>query len=220
MRRSPRTRVLTASVAIVAAFALSACGGDDDDDTADTSGSLTVETIETDETVATDGTADTAVTDETVGTDATDGTTGTSGSGEVGSQEDYVAAAQEEIGAQFDDAELADCVGEAMINDDVYAAIETAGLTVEQFSEDGPAGLSVEQDVADQVAADFAACGDLLPQIASEDDELACAEENITNEQVGEFLAYSLFGLEQNDEVRAASDAVDQCISASTTPTT
>ena len=214
MRRSPRTRVLTASVAIVAAFALAACGGDDDDDTATSPPEATLST-DVDPTTVDTATDDTA-TDET----SEVGSTPTSGGGEVGSQEDYVAAAQEEIGAEFDDAELADCVGEAMINDDVYAAIETAGVTVEQFAADGPAGLSVDQDVADQVAADFAACGDLVPQIASEDDELACAEENITNEQVATFLAYSLFGLDQSEDVQTASEAVDECISAASTTTT
>ena len=203
MVRSPRSRLFAASVAGLATIALAACGGDDDDTT-------------TSDTASSDTATDETPTDETSAV----GSTPTSGGGEVGSQEDYVAAAQEEIGAEFDDAELAECVGEAMVNDDVYAAIETAGLTVEQFSEDGPEGLSVDQDVADQVAADFAACGDLLPQIASEDDELACAEENISNEQIGEFLAYSLFGLEQSDEVQSASEAVDACISAATTPTT
>jgi hypothetical protein len=219
MVRSPRSRLFAASVAGLATIALAACGGDDDDTTTSDGADVTLST-DVDTTTSDTASSDTA-TDETP-TDETSavGSTPTSGGGEVGSQEDYVTAAQEEIGAEFDDAELADCVGEAMINDDVYAAIETAGLTVEQFSEDGPEGLSVDQDVADQVAADFAACGDLLPQIASEDDELACAEENISNEQIGEFLAYSLFGLEQSDEVQSASEAVDACISAATTPTT
>jgi hypothetical protein len=196
---------------MAATLGLAACGGDDDDTSSTTEVDVTVGTDDTDVTI----TEDTAVDD----TSDTDGSAPTTGSGEVGSQDDYVAAAKEEIASEFDDQDLADCMGEAMVSDDVYAAIEEAGMTVEAFSADGPAGLGLDEAAADEVASDFAECGDLLPEIVAEE-QLDCAEENISNEQVAELLAYTLLELELSADVQDASDAVDVCMEAATTTTT
>jgi len=215
MRRSPRTRVLTASVAMVAAFALAACGGDDDDDTADTSGSLTVETVESDETVATDGTAATSGTDVT---DETDGTTGSSGGGEVGAREDYVAAAVSQL--QIEDEEVATCVAEALVSDDVYDQIEELDVTVEGFSDTGPAGqgITLDQGQAEAVASDVAACGDIVALLL-EGDELVCAEDHLSSEQMAQNVSFTLFGVDRTEELQAAFDAMEECLSATATTT-
>lgn len=219
MRRSPRTRLFAASVAVVATLGLAACGDDDDDTSSTTAVEVTLSTAGTDETEVT-VTEDTDV-DVTVDTtDSTAGSTPTSGSGEVGSKDDYTEVARNEIRSRFDDDDLADCVGEAMVNDDVYAAIEDAGITVDEFSEDGPAGLQLEEAVADQVAEDFAACGDLLPEIVKDDAARDCAEENITNDQVAEFMAFTLLEIDPSADVAAAVEAADACVNAGTTTTT
>jgi hypothetical protein len=219
MRRPPRTRLFAASVAVIATLGLAACG--DDDDSASTT-DATVAATDTDATPTTVATEDTDLgagdTVETI--DPTGDSTPTTAGGEVGSQDEYVEAAKDEIGSEFDDQDIADCVGEAMVNDDVYAAIEEAGVTVEQFSADGPTGLAVDEAVAEQVAADFAACGDLVPQVVADEDELACAAD-LTNDEMAEFLAYNLLGQEPSADVTAAFDDVETCITAaSTTPTT
>lgn len=217
MRRPPRTRLFAASVALVATLGVAACG--DDDDSASTTEAGVEATDDSPSTVATEdtdlGAGDTVETIDPTG-DSSPSTAG----GEVGSQDEYVEAAKDEIGSEFDDQDIADCVGEAMVNDDVYAAIEEAGVTVEQFSEDGPTGLAVDEAVAEQIASDFAACGDLVPQVVADEDELACAAD-LTNDEMAEFLAYNLLGQEPSADVTAAFDDVETCITvASTTPTT
>ena len=213
MRPSPRTRLLAASVAMVATLGLAACGDDDDAGEAD----VTVETVETTDSEVTEVTIGDDTDDTAVTTEETDGST--AGGGEVGTQDEYIEAAREEISSEFDDQDLADCVGEAMINDDVYAAIEEAGMTVEEFSADGPAGLELDEAVADEVGANFAECGNLVPEIIAEGTAQDCAEENITNEQIAEFLAYTLLELPPSAEVEAAAEAADACIQAATTTT-
>jgi hypothetical protein len=211
---------------MVATLGLAGCG-DDDDAASTTDAAVTLSTEVTEdpratEVTATDDTDDTGV--SVAGTtetgDTTDGSTAGSGSGEVGSQDDYIEAARSEIGSEFEDQDVADCVGEAMISDDVYAAIEEAGLTVEQFSEDGPTGLSVDEAAAQDVAADFADCGDLRPELASDENELTCIEDNLSIEQMAEFLSYNLFGQETSAEVTTAYEAVEACITEATTATT
>ena len=210
MRRSPRTRLFAAPVALIASFALVACGGDDDDDT-----SATTEATEPAE--ATTGSTGSTATTGTTAESGTGGTTATSGGGEVGSQDDYIEATQGEISDEF--GELGDCVSEALVNDDVYAAIQEAELSVEQFAEDGPAGLSLDAAVAETVGADMAACGDLLAELF-EGTDLSCATDNLTNEQAAAGLAYNVLGLEPTAELQSAFDAVDACLAESTATTT
>jgi hypothetical protein len=214
MRRTLRTRSFAASVAVLAAVSFTACGGDDDDD-AETTEAPAVTTV--DETTAPEdtATADT-VTDDTA--DTTEGSSPSSGGGEVGAQDDYIEAAKSEV--QFEDEELNDCVATAIVSDDVYAAIEEAGLTVEEFQESGPTGLDVDEDTARAVAAEMAACGDLIPEVLTDEDELACAEDNIDNGQMAEFLALSLFGLQPSDDLQEANDAVEACLDAAAPTTT
>ena len=143
MRHSPRTRLFAASVAMLATFAFAACGDDDDDTSATTDA---------------EATADTAV-DVTTGATATDASSETSGdvegttredgsAGEVGEREEYVEAASE--GFPTDDEEFAGCIGEAIISDDVYAAIEEAGVTVGHDSSESQVRLlAVQRAVAE-----------------------------------------------------------------------
>ena len=211
MRRSPRTRLLTASVAMVAAFALAACGGDDDDDdTSATSASLTVESVEPDETVATDGT------DETGGT--TDVPTGSSGGGEVGDRQEYVDAAVAQL--QMEDEDAADCVAEAIVSDDVFAQIEELGVTVDGFSETGPAGqgVTIDEDQAREMADELTGCGDIA-QLLLDGDDLTCAEDTMTNDQMAQYLSFSLFGVDPDEELQEAFGAMQACTTGTATTT-
>lgn len=198
----------------LATFAFAACGGDDDDDTTD--GSDVTLSTEVDGTTPTEDTA----TDDTTVDDTTDGTTSSSDSGEVGSQEEYIEATKSEV--SFEDTDLNDCVAEAVVSDEVYAAIQDAGLTVEAYQSEGPDGLDLDEAAAQVMADDLAACGDLVGQVlaGADDVQLACAEEHISNQQIAEFLAFSLLGLEPSSDVTDANDAVDECIAAASTTTT
>ena len=218
MRRTLRTRSVAASVAVLATIAFAACG--DDDDATDTTDAPAATEVE--ETTAPDDTA-TAATEGTTD-DSTDGSldpadsTPSSGGGEVGSQDDYIEAAKSEV--QFEDQEINDCVAAAIVSDDVYAAIEEAGLTVEDFQADGPISLGIEEDTARDVAAEMADCGDLIPQVLTDEAEQACAQDNITNDEMAEFLSLSLFGLQPSDDLQAANDAVEACLDEAATTTT
>ena len=215
MRRTLRTRSLAASVALLATIAFAACGDDDDADTTDAPAATTADDSAA---PADSATAATEGTDSTEDSAATDGSTPSSGSGEVGSQDDYIEAAKSEV--QFEDEEINDCVAAAIVSDDVYAAIEDAGLTVEDFQADGPVSLGIEEDTARAVAAEMADCGDLIPQVLTDEAEQACAQDNITNDQMAEFLSLSLFGLQPTDDLQAANDAVEACLDEAGTTTT
>ena len=136
--RRPSPLVLPASIALLASIALAACGDDDDDDDDDHGGH--------------DGRRRLPTTrlhghrrHDHVGPPARTARPRRRRGGEVGSREEYVETTAEEISDEFGD--LADCVAEALINDDVYAAIQAAGLTLEQFQEDGPTGITVDDAV-------------------------------------------------------------------------
>lgn len=212
--RTPRTRLALASVAAVAVLVVGACGGDDDDAEPDAT-EATAETSAVDETTSTEA----ASTDTAGGSDdTTDGTTSGTAGGEVGTREEYVEAAKAEV--EFEDAEINDCVAEAIVSDEVYEAIQTAGLTVDAFSETGPSGaVDIDEAQAQAVAAEMAECGDLISQVLTDEAELACATENLSNEQLAEFLALSLFGLEPGAELQDANAAVEECLASATTTT-
>ena len=216
MRRTLRTRSIAASVAVLATIAFAACGDDDDADTTDAPAATVDETTAPDDTAtsATEGTTS----DSTSGSVEPGDSTPSSGGGEVGSQDDYIEAAKSEV--QFEDQEINDCVAAAIVGDDVYAAIAEAGLTVEDFQADGPVSLGIEEDTARDVAAEMADCGDLIPQVLTDDAEQACAQDNITNDQMAEFLSLSLFGLQPTDDLQAANDAVEACLDEAGTTTT
>ena len=217
MRRSPRTRLLAASVATLATFALAACG--DDDDTTDAT-DVTLST-EVDETTPTEDTAtdDTIAPDDT--TDATtDGTTSSSGGGEVGSQEEYLEAAREQL--PIEDEEIRDCVAEALVSDDIYAAIQDAGMTVDTFNAEGPGSLGLDESAAQAVADDLAACGDLASQFSANADptRLQCLEENMDGDQIAAALAFEILSVDPPAELEAAQDAVQECVDAASPTTT
>lgn len=208
MRRPPRTRLFAASVATLAALTFSACGGDDDTTSSDATVSTAAgETTPTDDTMLPN-------VDDTSGVS----TTPSSGGGEVAAQEEYIEAAKGEV--DFEDGEINDCFAEAIVNDDVYAAIEENGLTLEDFESDGPVSLGVDEAVAADVASAAAACGDLLPQVLTDETEIECAQENLSNEQLAEYLVFSLLGAEPSDEVTAANEAVEVCLAGASTTTT
>ena len=117
-------------------------------------------------------------------------------------------------------AVVSSTVAAAIVSDDVYAAIQDAGLTVDDFQADGPVSLGIEEDTARDVAAEMADCGDLIPQVLTDDAEQACAQDNITNDQMAEFLSLSLFGLQPTDDLQAANDAVEACLDEGSTTTT
>ena len=217
MRRSPRTRLVTATVAAVATLALVACGGDDDDDTSTTTDTeATAETVDTSETTETSETFDNSDTSAT----GVDDTAATSGSGEVGSREDYVEAAK--AGFPVDDDALGDCIAEALISDEVFALIEDLGVTAEQLEDEGPngAGITLDEDQATAVADDVAACGDLPAAVLEDEAELACATENMSNEQFAQYITFTLFSVTPSPDLQAAYEAMDECMRGSTTSTT
>jgi hypothetical protein len=83
------------------------------------------------------------------------------------------------------------------------------------------AQLKVTEDQATSVADDIAACGDLLPQILSDDeDQLNCARQSLSNKQVGRLLSYSLFEIDLPADLKAANEAVSKCVGETATPAT
>lgn len=220
MQRSLRTRFAAASLAVVATLALAACG-DDDDDTSDTSGTeATVSTVET-----TDGPDTTSETEDTTGdttSDTTDGTTGDTtegtGGGEVGEREDYVAAAE----AQLEDIEMEDpsCIAEAVISEDIYAAIQDAGLTVEEFETSGPGDLEVDDATLDAAAEELAACEGLSAGMSDNDDQQACIDASFDNAELARLLTYTLFGQDVPEDLQAPNDEVEACYDALQSETT
>jgi hypothetical protein len=212
MDRSRRRRLTFAALAVTAATLLAACG-DDDDSTATTASTASTESTTSGTSTASSG-SDT--------TDASATTTAGSGGGEVGSKQDYVDAAESAI--RFDDEDLRGCVAEALVSDDVYAAIQKAGLSVDDFKTGQSMDkLSVSEDQAAAVADEMAACGDLLPEILPDDeDQLSCAKGNMSNDQVAQLLSYSLFQIDLPEDLQAANDAVEKCVqgATSTAPST
>jgi hypothetical protein len=204
----------------LATFALAACGDDDDNDT--TNGSDVTLSTDVDETTPTEDTTTEGTTgDDTIAPDdTTDGTTSSSGGGEVGERDEYLETAREQL--PLEDEEIRGCVAEAIVNDDIYAAIQEAGLTVEAFASEGLDGLGVDEATAEQVGSDLAACGDLVAEVVADADETEqrCATDNITNDQISELLAFTFLGLDPSDEVQQANDAVEECIDAASPTTT
>jgi hypothetical protein len=201
-----RPRRLTfAAVALVAATLLAACGDDDDDSTASTTAATTTATASS--TASSSGASTSS---------GTETTTGSSGGGEVGTQQDYVDTATEEI--RFEDEDIGGCVAEAIVSDKVYAAIQKAGLTVEDFKNgtESIGTLSIDEAEATSVAHDMAACGDLLSQALSDEHELACAKESLSNEEYAQGLSYQLFGIDPPADLKEKSDAIGKCVGAST----
>jgi hypothetical protein len=227
MQRSPRTRLAAASLAVVATLALAACG-DDDDDT-------------TDESVATETTQDVATTDDTVDVttddttddttdETTDGTTDTTsegvsdpltdvtGGGEVGEREDYLTVAEDQLsGAGVEDPE---CVAAAIVTEDIHAAIEEAGLTVEEFTEQGPRGVEVDDDTLEAAASDLAECGPLAESMADSEDQQACIEASFDNAELARLRIFTFFRGEVPEDLQDASDDVDACYQDLETETT
>jgi hypothetical protein len=200
-----RRRLTLAALAVTAVALLAACG-DDDDKATGTAGTTAASTS------ASTGGASTS----SGGTGTTTATSGSGGSGgSVGSQQDYIDAAEASI--QFDDEDLRGCVAEALVSDDVYAAIKKAGLTVDDFKSGEKIGdLKINEDEATSVAGGMAACGDLLPQILSDDeDQLSCATKSLSNDQVAKILSYSLFGVDMPEDLQAANATIEQCVQSS-----
>jgi hypothetical protein len=204
-----RPRRLTFVAVALAATTLFAACGDDDDSTASTSASTTA---------STSGASASTSGSETTGSTASTATSGSGG--EVGSKQDYVDAAESAI--QFEDEEIRGCVAEALVSDDVYAAIQKVGLSLDDFkSGDSMDQLKVTEDQATSIADDIAACGDLLPQILSDDeDQLNCAKESLSNEQVGQLLSYSLFRIDLPEDLKTANTAIQACVEATASPST
>jgi hypothetical protein len=207
MDRSPRRRLTLVAVAVTVAAVLAACG-DDDDKTAGSAASTTVSTT------ATTGGASTP-------TSGSESTTASSG-GEVGSKQDYIDAAESAIG--FEDEDIRGCVAEAVVSDKVYASIQGAGLSVDDFKTGNDLStLKVTEDEATSIADDMAACGELLPQLISGDEaQLNCAKQNLSNVQTAQLLSFQLFGINLPEDLKTADAGVRQCSqgSAPSSPST
>jgi hypothetical protein len=223
MNRARPSR-LAASLAVVAAICLVACGDDDDDDTtAPTAGvaETTDTAAATDLTLSTEApdTAESSDTTEPVDTGSTTSEESTPG-GEVGSRDDYVEAATAEI--NWDDRELTECVAEAIVSDDVYAAVQDADVTVEQFrgGQLEEQGVTITDDQVAAIADDMAACGDLVPQLAGNEQEETCIAASFSNELMAEYLTASLFGRDQSAAAETANDEVTSCLTAAEDTTT
>jgi hypothetical protein len=208
MDRSRRRRLSFAALAIATATMLAACG---DDDTASTTTGRAAGT-----TTTTSGSSS-ATSRSSNGTATTTVTSGSGGT--VGSKQDYVDAAASSI--QFADEKIKGCVAEALVSDDVYAAIQKNKLSVDDFkSGDSIDQLKVGQEEAASVATDMAACGELLPQILSGNEaQLSCATKSMSNEQIAKLLSYSLFGIDLPKDLQTANSAVQACVQGSPAPT-
>ncbi len=196
-----------ASVAVLAALSLAACG--DDDDSSDTTSAAAAAT--------------TAPASADSGAVTSTGATPSSAAGEVGTKDDYVQGATDEITSNGTaDPAMAGCMAEAIVSDEVYAAIQDAGVTVDQFRSGDLAsnGVTVTDDQAAGIAGDMSACGDLIAQLASSADEEGCISASFSNEQVAELVVASVFGLQPSAELETANSEVGACLAALVTTTT
>ncbi len=222
MKRSPRSRLLAGSIALLAVTSfVAACGDDDDAATTTTSSAAsTDETVSgtvTDETDATDATLDT--------TDLSDASTPGGGSAS-GDEADYVAALRANI--NLDDDDMATCLSQAVVDEIGFDRIEASGLSPDEFansggqlSEEEPA-LTAEQAPALQAA--FSECGDLADAfITSESvpqEQKDCERKVITTDIAAALLANQLTDAENDEKVAAAVEQASTCGAASDAATT
>jgi hypothetical protein len=223
MKRSPRSRLLAGSIAVLAVTSVVAACGDDDDAATTTT---TVASERTAATVTDETSSAETVTDETDETTAgSDGSTPADGSAS-GDESDYVSALRDNI--SLDDDEMATCLSQAVIDEIGFDRIEASGLSPDEFassggqlSEDEPA-LTPEQAPALQAA--FTECGELADAFITAEslpeDQKDCEREAITDEIAAALLANQLTKAENSEEVAAAVDQASNCETGASSSTT
>src|SRR5262245_61415847 len=179
MKRSPRSRLLAGSIALLAVTSvIVACG--DDDDAASTT------------TVASERTAATDETDETTaGSDESTPRDG-SASGDEGA---YVAALRDNI--SLDDDEMATCLSQAVIDEIGFDRIEASDLSPDEFANSGGQLSEDEPMLAPEQAPDlqaaFSKCGELADAFITAEsvpeEQRECERKLITNEIAAALLA-------------------------------
>jgi len=223
MKRSPRSRLLAGSIAVLAVTSfVAACGDDDDAASTTTTGSertaatVTEETA-TDETASEDTASDETLTSETTGDSAT------------GDESDYVAALRDNI--NLEDDEMATCLSQAVVDEIGFDRIEESGLSPEEFASSG-GQLSADEPVltpeqAPALQAAFTECGELADAFITSESvpeaQKDCERAAITDEIAAALLANQLTTAENSEEVAAAVEQASKCqtgTSASTTTTT
>ncbi len=223
MKRSPRSRLLAGSIALLAVTSFVAACGDDDDTAATTTTASSDDTV----TDTVTGTAtDETLTDETL--DTTDGTEGsTPGDGSAsGDESEYVDALRQNISLEDDD--IATCLSQAIVDEIGFDRIEDSGLSPDDFansggqlSEEEPA-LTPEQAPALQAA--FLECGDLADAFITAEsvpqEQKDCERKAITDEVTAALLANQLTTAEDSEEVAAAVEQATSCSADATTTTT
>ena len=197
-------------IAAVATFALVACGGDDDDTSATTETATRHGRRRRHERDT--GTSDTTET-------SVDGTPPRPRA--VRSAPARTTSRRRRQGFPVDDDELGDCIAEALISDDVFAQIEELGVTPQQFEDESPegVGITLDEDQATAMAEDVAACGVLPADVLEDEAELACATENMSDEEFAQYVTFTLFSVAPSEDLQAAYDAMEECMSGATTTT-
>jgi hypothetical protein len=212
MKRSPRTRLATCSIAVVAAATfLAACGDDDDAATTTESAATTEATTATSEPTST-------ATEDTNGTSEAS----TPGGGSASDNpDDYAAALVPNIG--LDDEEIATCIATAVVDEIGFDRIQDTGLSPEEFATGeslDEMGLTMDPEQADHLKAALVDCGDIAEAfIAAEsgsDEQKACERGLLTNDIAAEVLANQLTGAENSEELDPILEDVQACASATT----
>jgi hypothetical protein len=211
MKRSPRSRVLIGSIAVLVVTSFVAACGDDDDAATTTTASSTGATSST-------ASEDTA-TDETL--DTTDASTPGVGSAS-GDEADYVAALEQNIGLA--DAEISECMATAVVDEIGFDRIQASGLSPEELASsggdlgEGEKALTPEQS-ADLKAA-FVDCGDLVGALIGSDsipdDQKNCVQDAIDNDQAAEIIANQWTNADDSQEIADAKEQASACVTDDT----
>ena len=118
----------------------------------------------------------------------------------------------------FADAEMSECLAQALVDGIGMDRIEASGLSPEEFTA-APSladiDLAVEADDAADVQEAMTDCGELvdayLDSLDITEEEADCARAELTNELLAEWLVTRISELPGSDELDAAVEAVDAC---------
>jgi hypothetical protein len=212
MKRSPRSRLLAGSIAVLAVTSFVAACGDDDD--------AATTTTTTSATDATPGATDETASDETTTVDTTEGSgASTPGGGSAsGDEADYVAALQQNI--QIADDDMSECMATAVVDAIGFDRIEASGLSpAELASSGGDLGegeQALSPDQSPDLKAAFLECGNVIEALVGSDNipqgQKDCLQDAIDNEQAAEIIANQWTSAKDSQELADAKEKASACV--------
>jgi len=222
MQRSPRSRLLAGSIAVLAVTSFVAACGDDDDAATTTTVSATDSTEATRSTASDDTVSDDTATDETLDTtDSSDASTPGGGSAS-GDESDYVAALQENI--DLADADISECMATAVVDEIGFDRIQASGLSPEELASSGgdlgEGEKALTPDQSEHLKTAFVECGDIVGALIGADsipdDQKDCVQDAIDNEQAAEIIANQWTGADDSQEIADAKEQASACVTDDT----